>query len=71
MRRFSVVHLIYRPAGYDGPAKDFDFSRRSMQGHWATGRADARRTLRMPDWREPPDRHDGIAVFDLNRAGVV
>ncbi len=71
MRRFSIVHLIYRPVGHDGPTKDFEFSRRSMEAHWAAGRDDTCRTLRMPDWRVPPDHHDGIAVFDLNRAGIV
>ncbi len=66
----SVIHLIYRRRAYDGPAKDFEFSRRSMGEHWTAGRADAVRTLRAVDWRTPPSPADGIAVFDMNRSGV-
>ena len=68
---FSIVHLIYRRASYDGPSKDFEFSRRSMIEHWDAGRSDARRTLRNRAWRMPPRVEDGIAVFDINRSGVV
>lgn len=68
---FSIIHLIYRRASYDGPAKDFEFSRRSMVEHWAAGLSDARRTLRNRSWRVPPPVEDGIAVFDINRSGVM
>ncbi|MCB1492127.1 MAG: patatin-like phospholipase family protein [Rhodobiaceae bacterium] len=66
----AVVHLIYRSVGYDGPAKDYEFSRRSMLEHWAAGAADARRTIRAKDWRVPPRSRAGIAVYDMTRAGV-
>lgn len=67
----SVVHLIYRRAAYDGPNKDYEFSRRSMRDHWQAGCNDARRTLRNTCWQTPPEDAEGIAVFDPNRAGVL
>jgi len=68
---FSIVHLIYRRAAYDGPNKDYEFSRRSMHDHWQAGLDDARRTLRQTCWQTPPEPAEGIAVFDTNRAGVL
>ena len=67
---FSIVHLIYRRAAYDGSSKDFEFSLETMNDHWAAGRGDARRTLRTLDWREPPLDAEGIAVYDMTRSGV-
>lgn len=67
---FSIVHFIYRRVAYDGSSKDFEFSRLTMAEHWAAGRADARRTLRRLEWREPPLDTEGIAVFDMTRSGV-
>ena len=70
-RVVSILHLIYRRSGRDGPAKDYEFSRRSMHEHWRAGSADARRTLRASDWHEPPAVEDAIAVYDLTRSGVL
>ena len=41
----SVVHLIYREKYYETQAKDYEFSRLSMQEHWQAGLTDTRRTL--------------------------
>src|SRR5690349_4057672 len=51
---FSVVHLIYRSKHYEGQAKDYEFSRLSMQEHWQAGYTDAVRTLRYPEVLERP-----------------
>jgi NTE family protein len=67
---FSVVHLIYRRAAYDGPSKDYEFSRRSMLEHWAAGHSDGIRSLRTTEWRIPPQSAGGIDVYDTNRSGV-
>jgi NTE family protein len=40
----NIVHLIYRARPYEGIAKDFEFSRRTMEEHWQTGYKNARRT---------------------------
>jgi NTE family protein len=60
----SVVHLIYRSKHYESQSKDYEFSRTSMQEHWAAGVADTQQTLADPRWlqRQP---HEGVQVFDL------
>lgn len=68
--KVGIVHLIHRPEGFEGAAKDFDFSRRSILEHWEAGRADAEKTLRTEAWREPPPEEAGIAVYDMTRAAA-
>lgn len=64
----DVVHLIYRAKHYEGPSKDYEFSRLSMREHWDCGRADMAHTLHDPRWLNHPrhtaDDH-GVHVFDL------
>jgi len=50
------VHLIYRAQPYEGIAKDFEFSRRSMEEHWQAGYSNARETLANPEVLQLPDR---------------
>src|SRR5262249_23658209 len=52
-RAVNIVHLIYRPKGYEGDSKDYEFSRRSMEEHWQAGYYDAVRALRHPEIFEP------------------
>jgi NTE family protein len=42
----NVVHLIYRKHGWEGGAADFEFSRATMEHHWAEGRAALAETMR-------------------------
>ncbi len=48
----DVVHLIYRSKHYESQSKDYEFSRLSMQEHWAAGRADMAHTLHDPRWTQ-------------------
>lgn len=64
-RKVSIVHLIYRPQHYDGPTKDYEFSRRSMEEHWQAGLCDGQKTLTDKSWTKPPSDGQGIAVYDL------
>ncbi len=41
----SLVHLIYRANRWEGGARDFEFSARAMEEHWAAGRAAIADTL--------------------------
>jgi len=59
------VHLIYRTMAYEGIAKDFEFSRRTMEEHWKSGYHNARHTLENPEVLELPDRLEGVRTFDL------
>jgi NTE family protein len=61
---YSIVHLIYRPLGYEGFAKDYAFSRLSMEDHWRAGYEDTVRALNHPGALERPTNGDGVATHD-------
>jgi NTE family protein len=63
----NIVHLIYRSQTYEGIAKDYEFSRRTMEEHWQTGYDDATRTLGHPEVLEPADRSEGVRTFDFEK----
>jgi NTE family protein len=63
----NIVHLIYRSRKYEGIAKDYEFSRRTMEEHWQTGYDDATRTLSHPEVLEQPDRSQGVRTFDFEK----
>ena len=60
-----MVHLIYRSKHYETQAKDFEFSRLSMNEHWDAGRADMAHTLHDPRWIHHEPDATGVHVFDL------
>jgi NTE family protein len=62
---YNLVHLIYRPRGYEGDSKDYEFSRLSMAEHWRSGYHDAVRTLRHPEVLERASNDDELATFDF------
>jgi len=64
----NIVHLIYRARNYEGMSKDFEFSRRTMEEHWATGYDHAIRTLNHSEVMQLPDRLEGVRTFDVCRA---
>jgi NTE family protein len=66
---FSIVHLIYRSKHYEGQAKDYEFSRLTMEEHWQAGYNDTIRTLRHPEALERPTTLEGVATFDLAQDG--
>ena len=61
----NIVHLIYRARKYEGIAKDFEFSRRTMEEHWNAGYRNAVRTLSCPQVMQLPDRLEGVRTFDM------
>ncbi len=63
----NIVHLIYRSRKYEGIAKDFEFSRRTMEEHWQAGYDDAARTLSHPEVLQLPDRAQGVRTFDFEK----
>jgi NTE family protein len=67
---YNIVQLIYRAQNYEGPSKDYEFSRLSMQDHWRAGYHDALRTLRNPEVLTRPASPDGVFTFDLERDGL-
>jgi NTE family protein len=65
----NIVHLIYRAKKYEGIAKDFEFSRRTMEEHWKAGYSNARETLKNPQVLQLPDRSVGVRTFDIGEEG--
>jgi NTE family protein len=61
----NIVHLIYRAKKYEGSAKDYEFSRRTMEEHWLAGYRDAVHSLSHREIFEPPDRLEGVRTFDF------
>jgi NTE family protein len=64
----NIVHLIYRARAYEGIAKDFEFSRRTMEEHWQTGYNNARQSLANPEVLQLPNRLEGVRTFDCGLA---
>jgi NTE family protein len=68
-KAYNIVQLIYRAKNYEGPAKDYEFSRASMEEYWRAGYHDAIRTLRHKEVLERPTNNEGVLTFDLARDG--
>lgn len=52
-----------------GHAKDYNFSRASMDEDWRAGYHDAVRMLRHPRALGRPTNHEGVFTFDLSDDG--
>jgi NTE family protein len=63
----NIVHLIYRARKYEGIAKDYEFSRRTMEEHWQSGYDDAVRTLSHPEVLQRPGKMEGVRTFDFTQ----
>ncbi|MFP5076049.1 patatin-like phospholipase family protein [Rhizobium sp. YIM 134829] len=61
----TIVHLIYRQAAYEGHSKDYEFSRLSVEDHWAAGYRDVCETLESEEWMTRTRPENGIRILDL------
>lgn len=61
----SVVHLIYRARSWEGGAKDYEFSRGTMEEHWAAGREAVALAMRSGDLVAANLADGATAAFDL------
>ena len=66
-RAVNVVHLIYRAHGWEGGARDFEFSRASMEHHWAEGRAAIAETMKKDSLLARNIIDGRTAAFDLGK----
>lgn len=64
-RAVNVVHLIYRAHGWEGGARDFEFSRGSMEHHWTEGRAAIAETMKKGSLLTRNIIDGKTAAFDL------
>jgi len=63
----SLVHLIYRANAWEGGARDFEFSTRTMREHWAAGRAAVEATMANAELVAENILTGRTAAFDLTR----
>jgi len=61
----DIALLIYRPNEPQGAAKDFEFSRSTMEARWQEGFSDAYTTLQKSPWLAPMPKEVGVRVFDV------
>ena len=64
---FTILHLIYQQAPYEGQAKDYEFSALSMREHWESGYRDTRHTLTHKAWLRGEHADRGIEIHDVHR----
>jgi NTE family protein len=62
---YNIVQLIYRSPSYEGQSKDYEFSRKTMEEHWAAGRRDAEITLAHPEALALPQGVNAVHVYDF------
>ena len=63
----TVMHIINRPTDTDTQSKDYEFSRLSMQEHWAAGQNDVEKSLTSKAWVERQIPANGMVTFDHGR----
>jgi NTE family protein len=65
----TVLQLINRSDPWESQSKDYEFSRATVEGHWAAGKADVEQSLADPRWKDRRDgrhRHkSGMVTLDL------
>lgn len=62
----SVVQLIYRARTWEGGAKDYEFSRGTMEEHWAAGREAVAAAIKGGDLIASNLADGATAAFDLS-----
>jgi NTE family protein len=60
----TVMHLINRPTAYDTHAKDYEFSRLSMEEHWQRGHDAVTSSLQSKAWKARQIPAEGMVTFD-------
>jgi NTE family protein len=62
---YNIVQLVYRSPVYESQSKDYEFSRRTMEEHWAAGRRDAEQSLAHPEVLTIPNNPHAVHVYDF------
>ena len=64
-REWTLVRLINQRLPYVSQTKDYEFSRATVDEHWAAGLADVRRAATEHDWLNPTRTAPGMRVHNL------
>ncbi len=63
----TVMHIINRPTESETQSKDYEFSRLSMEEHWASGYDDVMKSLNSKAWKQRSIPANGMVTFDHGR----
>lgn len=63
----TVMHIINRPTSTETQTKDYEFSRLSMEEHWASGYDDVMHSLNSKAWKQRAIPAQGMVTFDHGR----
>ena len=61
----TVLQLVNRSEPWESQSKDYEFSRATVDGHWAAGKADVEQSLADPRWLQRKPRKSGMVTLDL------
>lgn len=61
----TILHLINRSENYESQGKDYEFSRATVDDHWAAGKRDVSRSFASPRWKNRNLPDSGIVTLDL------
>jgi NTE family protein len=64
-REITILHLINRRSPDSTSAKDYEFSRATMERLWEGGLDDVRLSCSHHRWEEARSLEDGVRIFDL------
>jgi len=64
-RPWTIAVLNDRRVSHSGQAKDYEFSRATVNERWSAGLEDVRRSSANIDWMEPTDIGPGVRVYNL------
>ncbi|RYF69456.1 MAG: patatin-like phospholipase family protein [Comamonadaceae bacterium] len=67
----DIFHLIYRDKPYERDSKDYEFSRATVEEHWAAGVRDMECTLAYPEALRSDVQSNGVTTFDLGEPGAI
>jgi NTE family protein len=64
-RDWTIAHLVNHRLAHVSQTKDYEFSRATVQEHWAAGLEDVRRSVANVEWIKPRDVVPGVRVYEL------
>ncbi len=64
-REWTIARLVNQRLVHSSNSKDYEFSRATVEDHWAEGLEDVRRSVANRDWIEPTLAGPGVRFYDL------
>jgi NTE family protein len=64
-RKWTIARLINQRLPNVSQTKDYEFSRATVEDHWAAGLEDVRRSIANREWIKPTEFGQGVRFYDL------